>query len=182
MLEQAADSMQQRFGEPCVVSDDGQLPLEEFRGLFRLWRARRGAALMPARSAFDLNDLRPWMGNIVLLDVLADPPDLRFRLFGSNVALRQGRDLTGRRISEVGTLLARPIIDSYNSVLSSGVPMLHWYHDTAQDSRDMRVARLLLPLSDNGRTVDKIMVASYARPVAPDGMTGSFGASPAVAG
>jgi hypothetical protein len=69
-------------------------------GLFRYWDAKRGTRDMPERRDIDPLEMRPWLGRVVLYDVVEEPPDFRYRLFGSEIAERLGRDLTGRLVSE----------------------------------------------------------------------------------
>lgn len=78
-----------------------QLDQVTMRFLVEYWRRLRGSDPMPRAEAVSPFDLRPALGNIVLIDVLDDGWDGRFRLYGSNVAEVYGRDMTGRRVSEI---------------------------------------------------------------------------------
>ncbi|WP_341705282.1 PAS domain-containing protein [Ferrovibrio sp.] len=66
------------------------------------WLAIRGDADLPPVSAVSPFDLRPALGFILLIDVIDDGRDGRFRLYGTKVAEMYGEDMTGRLVSEVG--------------------------------------------------------------------------------
>jgi len=72
--------------------------------LLALWKSKRGRSRLPARRAFDFGELKPWLGHIILFDVvpdgLDDGADFRYRLVGSNLTRVLGIDPTGRSVSE----------------------------------------------------------------------------------
>ncbi|HET8728131.1 MAG TPA: PAS domain-containing protein, partial [Alphaproteobacteria bacterium] len=113
----------------------------------------------PTRGDFDLPDLQPWFGDLLIADVLHDVNDFRFRLFGTHVAEGIGRDLTGRRLSESGGLgehtpnLHRALtkaVEGPAAVATQG--SLYW-----QDRRYLRFAALYLPLGDAAGGVGQIL-------------------------
>jgi len=63
-------------------------------------QAEAGGAMPPA-SAVSPFDLKPVLGHVVLIDVLDDGWDGQFRVYGTKVAETYGRDMTGRRVSEI---------------------------------------------------------------------------------
>lgn len=56
---------------------------------------------VPPADAVSPFDLKPALGHVVLIDVLEDGWDGRFRVYGTKVAETYGRDMTGKRISEI---------------------------------------------------------------------------------
>lgn len=74
---------------------------EPIRFLVEYWNGLRGAATMPPAEAVSPFDLKPALGHMVLIDVLDQGWDGRFRLYGSKVAETYGRDMTGRCVSEI---------------------------------------------------------------------------------
>ena len=50
--------------------------LGDLSGLLQLWEDRRKDRMLPARADFDPQDLRKFLGRIVLFDVLETPPPI----------------------------------------------------------------------------------------------------------
>ncbi len=78
---------------------DTDQPIMRF--LIEYWHRLRGADELPKASDVSPFELKPALGHIVLIDVLEDGWDGRFRLYGTKVAETYGRDMTGRLISEI---------------------------------------------------------------------------------
>ena len=130
-----------------------------FAGLYRLWDGKRAGRAMPARSDFDPAELKPWLGRVNLLDVLAGPPmDFRYRLCGTRTVEEYGVDLTGKRFSEavyVGTPEAALV--AMADFVRNGKP--RYRNDPIKDAQGYAVMRerLYLPLAEDGRTVDMVL-------------------------
>lgn len=67
------------------------------------WNANRGASGLPDRSSFDPLSLRPYLGNLLIVDVEDGQPErrYRYRLIGTEVADMSGRDMTGRYFEDI---------------------------------------------------------------------------------
>jgi len=65
------------------------------------WKSRRRDRLMPSRSDIDPVDVPALLPFIVLLDVLNDPRDFRFRLAGTHFRESVGSEVTGLLIGDV---------------------------------------------------------------------------------
>ena len=76
---------------------DGFAAVPGIASLQALWDSRRGARRLPARDDFPVEDLRPWLGYVSLVDVTPPPRRFRWRLIGTGIAERLGRDAAGRR-------------------------------------------------------------------------------------
>lgn len=75
--------------------------LPGFEDLVRLWREKRGDRLIPAWSDFDFHDFAGWHGRISLMEILYDPFDWRYQLFGEKIAEQYKVDFTGKLGSEL---------------------------------------------------------------------------------
>ena len=74
--------------------DVGDLP--RFAELLAYWQRKRGTRHMPRRSDIDPPvELVRHADSLVLIDVLADAQDFRYRLIGTQVVAGHGRDSTG---------------------------------------------------------------------------------------
>jgi hypothetical protein len=128
--------------------------------LLAWWTARCGARPMPSRADFEVSELKPWLGNIHLIDVEEGGAEFRYRVYGSNIAQYFGRDLTGLTTA-VARSATRDIVRSeYMTVVRERRPMLV-QRERSIAGRDTPVERLILPLSADGAGVDKLMVGSY---------------------
>lgn len=65
------------------------------------WNSRRGGREMPTRADLDPADIKPLLPHVVLVDVLHDPLDFRFRLLGTEVDRITISNLQGKRFSEI---------------------------------------------------------------------------------
>jgi len=62
-------------------------------------KPRDGMAL---RSDFSLETLKPWLGNIMILEFDPAREDFRYRLYGSEIASRTGFEMTGKWVADLG--------------------------------------------------------------------------------
>jgi len=138
-----------------IVDDELRFNHDRLRRLFEMWRARRVDGRLPARGDFDVLEFRDFMGWLCIAEVLPGGEDLRYRLIGTNIVDRVGRDNTGKLVSET---LPPEALRIYHGLLRCPVALkthgeIGWrgrdflYHET-----------LLLPLADDGETVDRFFV------------------------
>jgi len=114
---------------------------------------------MPSRADFDPIEMKEWLPGIILVDVQHNPRKLTYRLVGSHsVALRQA-DVTGKTVEEGyhGLTLAE-VLENYRLVVDEQL-LVYDYDATNSRSGLMRDSEtLMLPLSSDGITVDKVIV------------------------
>ncbi|WP_162915088.1 PAS domain-containing protein [Desertibaculum subflavum] len=128
--------------------------------LFDLWNAKRAGRAMPARRDLGPVELRPWLAQIMLLEVIEGGRDFRIRLLGTDAVQGVGVDVTGRMLSEIPAapdLLVR-FLAEYRAVVASARPG-RALHDYVSPTSGRRIVfeRLALPLSDDGTTVNMIL-------------------------
>jgi len=138
--------------------DDPVTDFPHFESLWELWQTRRLDGKLPAWKDFDLIDFRGWYGFITVFDVLSDPFDLKYRLFGTEMVAMYKAEYTGKTIRENSF----EIEDSedlnhfeglYNErkVGASSGP-IYW------DNRQWRKLSFLdLPLSNDGSTITNFL-------------------------
>lgn len=135
--------------------------------LFAYWSSRRRAGELPARRDIDPAGFRRLLPTVTLTEFVpgpasafgpATPGDYRFRLAGTGLYNVYGREITGRRLSEVYSTAAA---DYWKSELSKlvaerrpavGVHNLAW-----RGASHLSIVWLRLPLSSNGTDVDMIL-------------------------
>ena len=129
-------------------------------GIYGYWKAKRGERAMPARRDLDPIELKPYLGSIILYDVLREPLDFRYRLVGTHIALAMGRDLTGRKLSEVSASEDQ----AYAMIALGDIVARRVYRFRNDPLRGERGSflgrdRIHLPLSEDG--VDVTMLLLY---------------------
>jgi hypothetical protein len=131
--------------------------------LYRLWESKLTGRLMPARRDFLAEDFAPWMPNLAISDVEAGPRRYRLRLVGTGINEYDGADYTGRYLDEVlAPSVKVTILAQFDRCADGGVPMPVRYRGEFQGS-PVAIDKLFLPLSSDGRTVDKLLVCIYAK-------------------
>jgi hypothetical protein len=132
------------------------------RGLWAYWAGKRDGAALPGRAAISPLEMRSWLGNLLLMDVVAGGSDFRYRLHGTQLVQLFGADLTGRL---VGSLAVRDV----DRLLAEGrhvVASRDWHYTeetVVAEKQHIAIAKLILPLAANARDVDMLVVGIYRR-------------------
>ncbi len=150
--------------EPAVIFGVAESELavdERLLGLFRLWESKRGDRALPARADLRPEELKPWLGNLIVLDVIDGGRDFRYRLVGVNVVRQAGFDMTGKLLSEYPIKDVLPyFLATHREVVRLAVPAFGEHNPRVALVRKRR--RLILPFGEDGKTVDRTMTANYA--------------------
>jgi hypothetical protein len=149
----------------------GQMPMPviatpQLRSLMELWASKRHSEALPCRSDFSDDDLRPWFGNLLVVDVVEGPHKFRFRLMGTSLVDAASRELTGKFFDEADISGYEPdVLDDYADVVRTRMPIckMRRYNPTPGTFMDhWRVyERLLLPLASDGKAIDRILGCSF---------------------
>jgi hypothetical protein len=122
-----------------------------------LWERKRAGRAVPARYDFAFEELRPWLGELHLLEVL--PDDFRFKVFATGTAERVKREYTGRLISEAAPReLAQEAMIAYRQAVNLRTPLFSDRSNVHIEGRAFSWNRLILPLGVDGATVDHLFV------------------------
>lgn len=151
--------------------DSDRTPFPVYDPLLAIWQGKRRGRTMPAWSDFDITDFVGWHRHLILYQVMRDPFDLHYRLFGSFPTDVYGENLTGKTMrtsapeieTEVDLTHFRKLADSVLLGASSGTQ--YW---TAKEFITM--AYLDLPLSDDGETVTHFLTGALNLDRPPDGL------------
>jgi hypothetical protein len=141
----------------------------ELSALYDLWHEVHAGVRLPSRGDFPTQVLRPWFGHLAILRVLGPEQRLRVDLVGTAIVELDGRDSTGCVLDEVVPPHAvDTVLAPYRELLSKAQPVYHRY--PAPDRPMLGVHRLLLPLGEDGESIDRILSGVYADEglVAPD--------------
>ena len=130
-------------------------------GLHRHWQEKRGARAMPARADFRPEEMQPFLSHIFLVDVEHEPRRFRFRLIGTEIVTSYGMELTGKYSDAVQPPVYRAMIERhYGEVVDNARPMVHRMRFVEQPGKVHQLMRLAMPLSNDGRQVNMLMMAS----------------------
>jgi len=123
------------------------------------WLEKKGSRAMPRRADLDPAEIPDLLPHVLLIDILQEPLDFRYRLIGTTVEHHLSRPLTGLRLSElphqqpgsvIWATLEGVVIDP--RPISSRIPYVGPH-------RDYKVAEdVIMPLSDDGKTVNMLFV------------------------
>jgi hypothetical protein len=138
------------------------------------WEAKRGDRVAPRRADIDPIDLKDVLPRVMLADVVARPApltetadrdpgaademlDFRYRLAGTAISSVHGDDATGKGPRDFTPAAYGALIHAhYCAAVRRRAPLLHLIVlDTCERSRSY--ARIILPLSERGSTVDMLM-------------------------
>ncbi len=126
------------------------------------WELKRARRPLPSRADIDPQDLKPYLRHLFLIEVLGGG-EFRYRLVGSEITERYGRNSTGKTVAEIyagmpqlrdwltGMLLA---------VTRMARPVLAWGPLSAINQQHILSESLHLPLADDGATVSMIFGAT----------------------
>lgn len=145
--------------EPSV--DD--LPRDGLRFLLTYWQGKETDGALPLADDLDPIDLRPALGNIMLVDVLDDGRDFRYRLYGSAIAFISSGDKTGHSVIDFEGIAAQFFYIVYRAALIRQRP-IYTHHYPTGTSNFRRWHRLLLPLADKSGNVVRYLIGCYADP------------------
>ena len=128
---------------------------------YRYWDSKRQGRQMPSRADLDPIEMKPWLPGITLIDVFQDPRRLVYRLVGTKIIELRGRDVAGMTVEEgfIGSSL-EDVLENYRLVIEEKTLVYDWDPLPSPDGWFREPEGLLLPLSSDGETVDKVIIYS----------------------
>lgn len=127
------------------------------------WEGKRHGRAMPRRADIDPAELVGLLPNIMLIDVVDDERRFVYRLVGTGEVQVRGNDPTGKSVRD-GYFASTPdvALENYQKVCNTKEP---YYEEDQFHVIDRYIceSNIFLPLSDDDRTVNKILVFSINR-------------------
>lgn len=164
------------LAELCIYKFDGEVFRDATGGvvedypavladLHAYWRACRGRQPFPARGDIDPVDIPSLLEYLVLMDVLRDPLDFRYRLVGGHIVEHSGRNVQGQTIRglmadggpraqaiQAKALVAGEVLADFK------VPVFIDLSYEAPDGKSRkRVNGLMLPLGEPGAGINMVL-------------------------
>lgn len=146
--------------ENAFALPDG-LPLK-LEKLVTLWRAKCVNGRLPSRDDFTPRDLKPWLGNLALLE-LVPAGGYRFRVCGTGLIPRFGCDATGKVIEDLAGKLRMDLQNRLERSSALQTPVIARLQiPLAQKWTDY--SEVILPLANDGAQVSMLLLAAYPAP------------------
>ncbi len=141
--------------EQVIITDASVVP-EPLQETFVYWASKCSRASMAAE--FNIPDLLvnviPWS---VLVDVLGDPPEFRYRFWGTERVRLIGYEMTGKTILDIRHAEMRDAnLKEYQDVLRAKKPMLCQSINIWPSGRREMFQSMRLPISRDGHSVTQI--------------------------
>jgi hypothetical protein len=135
---------------------------ERLQRLFAYWTEKAAGRFCPARRDIDPLEFDYLLGDIALLEVLAefDPPRFRYRVMGTRIVRRVSCDMTGKLVNEMPTPQLRQATQQNYELVTRERKAVLQRGTRVFDGRTFRYEILRLPLSDDGATVNMILTAN----------------------
>ena len=145
---------------PPIEFDPSDEPPKLLSAVRDYWFAKRGAGDMPRRADILPSELKPYLPNILLADVVDGGRDFRYRLVGRHLQPSFAANPTGKLMSEVlepfGAETVRNTIAAYSAVIVRRAP-LRMRADGSYFAQGWKIVEAILaPLSDDGIDVNMI--------------------------
>lgn len=150
------DSQEERFE---------QLDVPTLAATYSYWqKVTPAGATGPEWAAFKLHELPPdAIPNVLVVDVLRNPLDFRYRFWGTAHAERKRIDRTGQKTSEEHPQGRGPkVAQEYKAVVDRRSPLLFTRLIEFPDGRlPLTQIALRLPISDDGQIVSQIVSITH---------------------
>lgn len=149
-----------------------EITRENLRRLVEYWEGLRPAGALPSRRDVRPEDLPYVLSQLMLVDVVREPPphassgcSFRFRLVGTRIEQAGHPGLQGRWVHELNPLPYRRLVQlAYEEAVQEGEPS---FHRVALDhgGQQLRYERVILPLASDGKRVDTLLAGTDWDPV-----------------
>lgn len=120
---------------------------------------------MPARSDFEPADIKDLLPGIILIDVTYQPLTLTYRLVGTDEVLARGSNPTGQILGDnVYADDPGEMLRTYHLAIETRDVVYQEEPGVTQSPRLLECGMLVVPLSSDGETVDKLLAfVDYSR-------------------
>jgi hypothetical protein len=141
---------------------------DPIRAMYMFWLSKCRGDSPPRRSDIDPLEIpRAFLPHITIVEVVPDERRYVYRLVGTHDVEMRGRDPTGKSVIEA--FFGPSVEDAlhcYDTVVATGRPFYDHLPFDSVDGRFSDDEDLFLPLSDDGKTINRIVVFSTVSPTA----------------
>jgi len=141
-----------------IIADASALAAPRLREAYAYWSGKLAGRPMPRRRDIDPVEIPALLPYVVLIDVLSDPLDFRYRLIGAEVRNISKANYTGKRFSELPDKARGGVIwDSCEQTVLAARPFSQSPSYIGPERSVRGCENLLLPLSEDGVRVSMIL-------------------------
>lgn len=142
-----------------MIKERTELVTPALSGLLDFWLGKCTNGNPPVSSTIAPQELRPWKDNIVIFEVINDE-DFVYSYYGRKLAEAFGRSRLGATLDALPPDQHAILAAEYAAVRRERLPVSRVH--MADFGRGLGSwERLVLPLSSDGASVDKLLVAAY---------------------
>ena len=133
--------------------------ITNFQQMLDYWTEKRGTRIAPSRAELDPLDYPKLWADIVIYKVHSDPLDYEVTRVGTNLVEAWGKDYTGCFFDDIflGPTKER-VRAAYDEAVRTGIPTTEELDASWIDKEYVRYKRLLLPLSEDGKIIDRLFL------------------------
>jgi hypothetical protein len=148
-------------GEKFEAREGMHRASNETRIVFDAWCACKTGGPLPRWSDL-LERLGALVASTMVLDILTDPTDYRYRIVGARQVEARVDDPTGKTVRGIysGEILGF-CLESYDRAAASEWGVVDFSVEASANPRFLELETLFLPLSTNGRTVSEFLVYGH---------------------
>ena len=126
--------------------------------LLAYWDSKRRGRCCPARPDIDPLEIKKLLPQLFLVDVHGEPPVFRYRLVGTEIVQRYGRNDTGETLDAISDATMRETVRrQYLAAIEICGPICHHNRFVFADYRILEYRRLLLPLSPDAENINMLL-------------------------
>lgn len=142
-----------------TTSERPELATPALNSLLDFWLSKCSGGTPPVSSSISPTELRPWKDNIVIFEIVGDD-DFVYSYYGKALEQAWGHSRLGHTLDALPDDQRRLVRGEYDTALRERLPIARLYTGDF-DGTARAFERLVLPLSSDGTTVDKLMVCAY---------------------
>ncbi|HNB26649.1 MAG TPA: hypothetical protein PLR41_06820 [Alphaproteobacteria bacterium] len=161
LLPAADGSLMAESDKLAALETLGRLS-NESRAVYEVWLQAQSGGKLPRYDDLHLKPVLALMPNVLVVDVLDDPRDYRYRQVGWREVEARTTDPTGLTVRQVyeGEGLDF-VLENYNLAVDNREAFVDFSIDITASQRYVETETLFLPLSQGGGTVTQVLVYSH---------------------
>jgi len=130
------------------------------------WRTKCGDRLAPTRADIDAREAKAFLPDMQLYEVLDGGRSIRARLVGTAVVRLANDDVTGQDFDDTSPRrIVHRLLRAVRWVVEHRKPLRAFAERSALENKEFLASEsLLLPLSNDGTTIDMIAIVGVFKP------------------
>lgn len=143
--------------------EPNKFTIEGHNRFYDYWDAKRQGRMAPTKADIILDDIPSFLPHLFIYEVLKDPLDFKLVVMGDMLITMMKMDGRGKKLGKV--IEGRPNSEGIRRLFVQVVETCDYSYgiqsDIWSENEFYDCYRLLLPLSDDGKTVDHIIGCAF---------------------